>query len=971
MIQPTRSARRSPGHRIGVLCALGALALPALAGGQAVPADFDPSGDWRTVETDRFQVHFPADAAEWILPLVARMEGMREAVDEAVGRGPEDRVTVVVADPFEQPGGYVVPLLDRPLTTLWPTPPAPTSGIGEYREWGELLFIHEYVHIAHVSYPRRHPVRGPIRHLLPAALGPIILHSPRWIVEGYATLLEGRLTGQGRPFGTALPAFVRQRALEGRLPTYGELSGAWGFEDGLSAYLLGAAFIQWLEEREGEESLEHLWRRLSARERRSFADAFSGVFRGPPEELYGEFTAEVTGKALEVRDILDEAGLEKGELWALRRWSTGAPAVSPDGETLAVTLYERGAPGRLVVKRTEEDEEAIERREERREELLERDPEDVPAVDWRPPPRETVAELDAFLGRSHRNPRFLPHGDALLVIRNEPLSDGRRSRPDLFVWDFREDDLQRITRGAGIRHADPSPDGTEAVASRCRWGRCDLVRVDLESGELTTVARGAPGGGYHRPRWAPDREEIVVSVRDRTGRWRLTMVSLGENGGEREVDPDDRAVRYDAEFLGDGDALVVVSTRGGIPNLERLDLETGEIRPLTRVLGEVAAPAPDPVDGGIHFLHRHSRGWDIRRVDPDAVDPGEVVELPEELWPAARAAPPEPVPEYEPEEIPEPEPYGWGSHGLAPLPGHSSQEAGHALHLGLSSSDPIGRATLVAQGAVANSEVWAGASLGGVVRRLPLPVRGEAFVVRQRPSGEAQRTGPLDARMAGGLAGAAAERVRSRSGARARVLASGARVEGADGTFSRASGLARLTASVAWDGPVRIQPRVHGQLEGGRTAGEGWTRLRAGGGTALRLGGLSVRVDGEYGRQNGGPVFEGFRVGGPDTPLFDRAALAQEAPEPVFPTALLQGTRLGAGQVRVGVGAADAFLRLWSADDDLSRWHRVAGLEQRLELGPFPEAGIPVLRARAGVAHSFDDPFRDRTRAYLSVEFRP
>ena len=948
----------------------GAASAPQEAAGQAQPGDFDPSAEWWTLETERFLVHFPANASEWVQPVAERMEAMREAVDAEVGRGPDERVTVVVADPMNQPGGYALPFLDRPLTTLWATPPEPGSRIGTYRDWGELLFIHEYAHLAHLTYPRRDAFRSAGRRLLPVQLSPVTLRSPRWAVEGYATHLEGKLTGSGRPYSATLPAFARQRALEGRLPTYGQLSGAQGFEDGQSAYLLGAAFVQWLAEREGEESLEHVWRRLSARERRSFSDAFSGVYRGPPEELYGEFAVELTARALEAREILEDAGLEKGELRSLRRWATGEPTVSPDGEFLAMTLYQRDAPGRVVVERTDVDQDAVERQEERREELLERDPEDVPAVDWQPPPRETVAELGDVLGRAHHHPRFLPDGSRLLVVRAEPLPDGARSRRDLFIWDFDEDELRRVTYGAGIRQADPSPDGTEAVATQCRWGRCHLVRVDLASGDVTEVAPGTFTEGFHGPRWAPHGEEAVASVRTEDGRWRLVAVPLTTEGEPRFIDPDDGAHRYDAAFLPGEDRLVAVSTRGGVPNLEELDLVTGETRPLTRVVGEAAAPAPGPEGEGIHFLHRHSRGWDVRTIHPEDVDL-EVTPLPEALWPAAQAQPDAPPPQYDAAPVPEEEPYGWGPHQRTPLAGGSHQEAGRALHLGVGSSDPIGRASLLAQGALAGSNVWAGGAAQALIRRFALPIRAEAFVARQRPSGEAERTGPLDVRMMGGFAAARLDRIRSRSGATLRMAGSGTRMEGADDGFTRVSAEARVRAALAYGGRLSVRPELHANLEGGRTAGQGWTRIRAGGGANLRLGDVVVGLDGEYGRQSGGPAFEGFRVGGPGTPLFDASVLAQDVPEPVYPTALLQGNRLGAGQVRVGSPTAGAFLRLWSTDPDLSRWHRVAGLEQAVDVGPFPEAGIPTIRARLGVAHSFDDPFRDRTRVYISVDFRP
>ena len=83
--------------------------------------------------------------------------------------------------------------------------------------------------------------RSPRTRLLAALsavnLGPIPLLAPRWAFEGYATYVEGRITGSGRPHGTWRPAFLRQWALEGQLPTYDQMS-AWGaYAGGEFAYL--------------------------------------------------------------------------------------------------------------------------------------------------------------------------------------------------------------------------------------------------------------------------------------------------------------------------------------------------------------------------------------------------------------------------------------------------------------------------------------------------------------------------------------------------------------------------------------------------------------------------------------------------------------------------------------------------------------------------------------------------------------
>src|SRR5258708_36461411 len=78
-----------------------------------------------------------------------------------------------------------------------------------------------------------------------------------WVVEGYATVVEGRLTAAGRPNGDLRAAILRRWAQAGRLPGYARLasdSHAWR---GMSmAYLLGSAFLEWLEQRAGPGSLK-------------------------------------------------------------------------------------------------------------------------------------------------------------------------------------------------------------------------------------------------------------------------------------------------------------------------------------------------------------------------------------------------------------------------------------------------------------------------------------------------------------------------------------------------------------------------------------------------------------------------------------------------------------------------------------------------------------------------------------------
>ena len=187
-------------------------------------------------------------------------------------------------------------------------------------------------HLRAVTQPRR----AVLWSLSPVPLGPIASCSPRWVLEGYATYVEGRVTGSGRPNHAWRAAILRQFALEGRLPSYGQLSATGGWQTGSFAYLAGSAYFDWLSRREGDSSVTALWKRMTAKTDRSFDEAFIGVYGASPGELYGRFVAELTADALAFDRALARDALVDGTL--VQRWSanTEIPPSSLDGRYVAI-----------------------------------------------------------------------------------------------------------------------------------------------------------------------------------------------------------------------------------------------------------------------------------------------------------------------------------------------------------------------------------------------------------------------------------------------------------------------------------------------------------------------------------------------------------------------------------------------------------------------------------------------------------
>ncbi len=941
-----------------------------------------PQLDWRTVRTRHFDIHFPTAAEEWTLDMASRIESIHDAVSRAVGSAPEARITVVVEDPGNESNGFAIPLMREPVIFLWPTPPGPRSGIADSRGWAEILSVHEYAHIAHLTRPTRNPFRGFLARISPVRFGPLALKSPRWVNEGYATLVEGRLTGSGRPHGAWRAAILRQWALEGKLPTYGQLDGDRRFYGSSMAYLVGSAYLEWLVARGGDSSLVHLWRRMSARQNRDFDDAFAGVFAGSPADLYGRFTAELTGKALRAEAAIDSALALAPDSGAGRTvqalsWNTGAPALSPDGELIAIVVRARDRPSRVVVWKTA-DEPVDSAAVRARERMLRLDPEDVPAVQWRPRPKEAVAVLHPSGGVPYEAPRFLPDGDELLLVRAVG-SGGGATRPDLFVWNFRSGTVRRITHGAGLRHADPSPDGRFAVGDRCEDGICDLVRVDLRTGAMDVLARGSPTVVYDRPRYSGDGRTVAVAVQ-REGRWRIALLDADQHAEAslRFVDPDDGANRYDPSFLPGDTALAVTSDATGIPNVELLSVGTRATRTLTLTTGAALAPDVDRVHRSVYFLRLHASGLDLAAVPLNVVrsEPRRLLDVAPSLEPAVRI-PPVSADSFAAEVTEAPRAYGLGprAHRLLPVAAWTAE--GKSFGLTLAGTDPVGRLTWLARGRFGDRGTWRGASLGAAWRGTLPEIAASAFYTEDHASrqhGGLAAPRSLDIDYWGGAASLELRRDYLTNVHRFRAGASAGRMtSGGSEWRGRVLGFASYRGALIFTpGEWSIAPRLGVLGEGGSTAGVEWARAVVSGGAVVSYGKLGVRADAMFGAVNGGaPATELFSLGGTSPPLFDAALLAQRVAMPALPAGVALGKR--AAYYRIGLPGEGLRPYFWSASvgTRLADWHSVVGLEWSYDLEGIWAMGFPNTTFTCGVGYSLSEPLEHETRGYLAIGYTP
>lgn len=933
---------------------------------------------WRTLETRNYRFHFLPQYERWTIDAASRVESIDSALVAMVGSAPPRPVDIVVHDPFANPNGYVLPFLEQPASVWWVTPPGPRVAFGQYRSWGEMLAAHELGHLTHLTRPSRNPAARLLASLLPTRLGPVAIKSPRWVIEGYATVLEGRITGLGRPNGAWRPAILRQWAVEGRLPSYPELSSSTAFHGGDFAYLNGSAFLEWLLRREGDSSLVHVWRRMSARTLRSFDRSFAGVYGEAPSVLYRRHAAEITGDAMRAKAALEQAGLREGELFQRLAWESGDPAVSANGDLVAITLRERNRPPRLVIWRTGPDSappQAARRRP--RAPRPVRDSLDVPDRAFFPPTKRPVATLEALNGAAYLYPRWFADNKRVLVTRWTQRGDGT-SGPDLYVWSV-NGTVRRLTDGEDLLHADPSPDSREAVAMRCREGHCDVVRVYFATNLVQVLLQGTAQRSYYRPRFSADGSRFAAAVSD-SGRWRI-VVADRDGRNARYVDPDDNANRYDVQWLGGepgADTLLVVSDRGGVPNLETLSLATGAARSVTRVTGAAVAPDVNRQDRSIWFLSLHSRGLDVRRLASDAARADSVVVIDAGRFGFAGAGR-GPGTTLATKSVSESAPYRLGPSQTRWLPALSTSTDGAAGYLALHRTDMVGRLSTLLSVGYGERGTWRGAALRVVGRFRRPTIELGVHTFEHNPSEGRWALALSDSLDARGLQAVVALS-RDRRGETWRV---GLRAGVAGGPV--ASRLEQSRPRVLGFTDIDLQGR---QVEGARGVAARF-RVRAARGT-LRAPFWRTLVSASVGSAGGGILpfefgatigamrgsrhpFEEFTIGGAPQPTMDSSVMTQRFPLPLMPTGGISGRSLTAWRI--------AFPFRWTLYADGVQvsstpfknldWHRVIGIESRFGMAAVPVAASPAMQVRTGVGMSVDRPFRRRFGAYVTMRLEP
>ena len=551
------------------------LGLLLLLGGAArLAAQLPPDAPWQTFHTANFRVHFTPGLEPAARRAAYHAENARRELHAGFVEAPRRRIDLVVSDNVDFANGYATPFPSNRIV-VFAHPPTDELSLSFFDDWLELVVAHELVHIFHLDHAggvwrvlRRVFGRSPL-------LFPQALYSPDWVTEGLATFWESRLTEAGRVRGTFFDMALRTAVLEGEFfPIDRVTGGPTRWPGGSAAYIYGAHFINHLAERHGPEQVSRYVRELGRqllpyqanREARdAFGVSFSRAWRTWQDSLRRDFRAQA--------DAIRTAGLSEPQVLTREGRSAAFPRYAPD----SIRIVYAASTGR--------------------------EPTQTRVI--------TPGAGERTLGeRNSVGPSTGLPGGALLLSQLE-RRDPYRVYEDLYQV-APDGEIRRLTRGSRISEPDANPDGRHVVAVQNAGATNALVRVDLGTGAIRTLAAPSLETHWALPRWSPDGTRIAAA------RWRqggfFDVVVLDSAGRVLREITRDRAVDNAPAWSPDGRYVVWSSDRTGIPNLFAHDLQTGRTWQVSNVLSGAFQPDVSPDGRWIAFSYYRADGFHIARI---------------------------------------------------------------------------------------------------------------------------------------------------------------------------------------------------------------------------------------------------------------------------------------------------------------------------------------------------------------------
>jgi hypothetical protein len=521
-----------------------ALLVATVLTAKATLAQIDPSGDWRTWQSEHFRIHAPRGYDGLVMAAAREAERSYRLLSTEL-RPPRGTIDLVVADNVDFSNAFASVLPSNRMA-VYVTPPSSSISTGNYDDWLRLVLTHELTHIFHLD--RADGVWGVLQTAFGRAPGLFPnTYQPQWVIEGLATYYESRFTSAGRVKGAFHSQLLAGASRDGAWPAPGEATYANSvWPSGTRSYAWGSRFLE--------------------AQRAAFGDSIIPRFVNNTSRQLIVFNVSDPMKSAGTDGV--DPGWERlkassstvgrtGEIVVRGLWSEPRPRLSSDGTLLAYRHYDGRSVERIIV------------------------------FDMRKGARITDRTANAVEG--------MAWVDGSLYVTQMEFDSRVQIRSDLYRLEPGTG-WARLTRGSRNTDVFRLP-GERIGVIALDSGRRHVKEMDLRATE--TTALGVPeADDWGRLVVSPDGARIAA-VRHLDGHWDVVIWPSGRPG-EAQLITNDHALDADPVWAADGRSLLFSSERQGLPQIYQYDTETGFTWRLTDEPTGAREPAVAP-DGKLFY----------------------------------------------------------------------------------------------------------------------------------------------------------------------------------------------------------------------------------------------------------------------------------------------------------------------------------------------------------------------------------
>jgi hypothetical protein len=472
----------------------------------------------QTIETEHARIHFHQDYRAFAQQVASKFEPIYDDVSLRVGFEQNDKLDFLIGDDFHQANGYAIPFAAGKIVKVFTSSPRSEEALGSYNDWLDIVISHELTHKIQMSAPSRSWRSSLDSTFLTSDLINFFRY-PRWVTEGYATVIETEYTKQGRVNSDYIKALLQQWAIEGQLPSYEALNGSSSYEGNRMAYYQGSAFLSWLKESYGQKKLQQLWKRSTAKKYRNFEDAFSGLFLSSPQILYKEFVAEQTYAAKQNQF----AKQSKGKLWQNNAFSVISSEPSPAQNQVMQVEIDKEGFAQLNVFSLDENTKAKEEFVKNNDELLSEDSQDV--ADSMPVifNRDATHTVTPAKHMRWRHARWL--GDNHALVLQALQQDNNEFGFELAKVELATGEVTKITKSLRLHDFAITPDQKSVIATSHFAGFNQIIKVSLFDGSFEVLDEKRLNQPMDNLTLSPDGETLaLMAIHDK--QWKIHFYHL-------------------------------------------------------------------------------------------------------------------------------------------------------------------------------------------------------------------------------------------------------------------------------------------------------------------------------------------------------------------------------------------------------------------------------------------------------------